>query len=84
MKIAESSTFSSPISADGTDTGTIVGNMSAVISTTNQSINFNAVISQGVTVDAAIVQTQFTSFISDIRAKASSAGLVVFAEGSVQ
>lgn len=79
--INESSNYNQTITSDGTDTGTVIGSMSATVSNSgNRSISITAVLTQGTTTLPAdsVIQSQLTDFIAQIRDQANTAGLTQF------
>ena len=85
-KINESSNYGMTITDDGTDTGKVIGNMSATLNTGNQTIGINvslmpaaALLAQKVEIPAdSVIQQQVTDFIAQVRAQAASVGLTQF------
>ena len=78
--INESSNYNQTITSDGTDTGTVIGSMSATVSNSgNRSININAVLNQNAILPAdSVIQGQLTDFIAQMRDQANAAGLTQF------
>lgn len=77
--ITESNSYRMTITNDGTDTGSVVGSMSATVDTENNSVNINAVLSQNTALPAdSVIQQQFTDFIAEVRAQSNSIGLTQF------
>jgi hypothetical protein len=81
--LTESNTYRETITSDGTDTGAVVGSMSATVDSGNRSININAVLAQGATLPAdSVIQAQLTDFIVQVRAQANSIGLTQFGQAA--
>jgi hypothetical protein len=77
--ITGSNSYRMTITNDGTDTGSVVGSMSATVDTGNNSVNINAVLSQNTALPAdSVIQQQFTDFIAEVRAQSNSIGLTQF------
>ncbi len=77
--IVESNNYRMAVTDDGTDTGKIIGNMSATLNTDNPSINISASLVHGATLPAdSVIQGQLTEFISEIRVQAGNIGLTQF------
>lgn len=78
-KINESSNYGMTITDDGTDTGKVIGNMSATLNTGNPAISINASLVQGATLPAnSVIQQQLTDFIAQVRNQAADIGLTQF------
>ena len=77
--LIESNNYRQTITVDGTDNGTVVGNMSATVDSGNRSISITAVLTQGTTLPAdSVIQGQLTDFVAQIRDQANTAGLTQF------
>ena len=85
-KINESNNYGMTITDDGTDTGKVIGNMSASLNTGNQAIGINVslvpaatLLTQKVEIPAdSVIQQQVTDFITQVRRLAATSGLTAF------
>ena len=77
--LIESSNYRQTITSDSTDTGTVIGSMSATVDSGNRSVSITAVLSQGATLPAdSVIQQQLTDFIGQVRTQAAGAGITQF------
>lgn len=81
--IQESNNYRQTITSDGTDTGTVIGSMSATVDTANLSVAISAVLTKGATMPAdSVIQTQLADFITSVRTAAGTAGITGFGEAT--
>lgn len=77
--LIESNNYRQTITVDGTDNGTVIGNMSATVDSGNRSVSITAVLSSGATLPAdSVIQGQLTDFVAQIRDQANTTGLTQF------
>lgn len=78
-ELTQSNNYRLTITSDGTDSGTLVGSMSATVDSGNRSISITSVLTGSTLPADSVIQAQFTDFITQVRAQASAAGLTPFA-----